>query len=176
MHPIKKNLRAANWPWYLLSQAESICDSPFCQLLFWATVHFLSMTVLYTYTDKQYYTMSGKGRYQEYLEKKMEGEIQKRGQEQKRRGDLKDLSYILFFPVTLLSLLSFFFCLHFKDDEWHSSGRLLISSMLGRGLDRDCTVLRCYCGGCATPSINYICLEYHLQGAYSETTHGLREQ
>lgn len=106
----------------------------------------------------------------------MEGEKQKRGQKQRGRGDLKDLTYIIFSPCALPFSPVLFFGLHFKDDEWHSGGRLLISSMLGRGLDRDCTVLQCYCAGCATLSINYICLEDHLQGARSGTTHGLREQ
>lgn len=50
------------------------------------------------------YILSGKARYKEYLEEKMEGKIQKRRQ----RGDLKDFSHILLFPVLLLSLLSFF--------------------------------------------------------------------
>lgn len=39
----------------VLSQAENIWDSPFCQLLFWATLHFLSMAVDCNHTDKQLY-------------------------------------------------------------------------------------------------------------------------
>lgn len=37
----------------------------------------------------------------------MEGEIQKRGQKQRRRGDLKDFSHSFFPPMLPHSLLSF---------------------------------------------------------------------
>lgn len=178
MHLIKKKkLRAANWPWYLefylrlRTYVIHLSASSYSGLQY-----IFSAWPCTAPTPTNNYILSGKVRYQEYLEEKMEGKIQKRGQKWRQRGDLKDFSHILFFPLCFSFLSCLFFCLHFKDDEWHSGGRLLISSVLGRGLDRDCTVLQCYCGGCTTPSINYICLEYHLQGARSWTSHGLREQ
>lgn len=168
------NLRAATWPWCLEFYLRLRTYGIHLSASSYSGLHCIFSAWLWTATTPtNNYTMSGKARYQEYLEKKREGERQKKGQKQRPRGNLKDLSHILF-PFSFLSCPVF--GLHFKDDEWHSSGRLLISSMLGRGLDRDYTELQCYCGGCVTPSINYMCLEYHLQGARSWTTHGLREQ
>lgn len=169
-------IKNSNWPWYLefhlrlRTYVSHLSASSYSRL---RCIFSACRCTAFALTNN--YTVSGKARYQEHLEKKLEGEIQKRGQKGWFKGSI---SHSFFFSPLCASPYShvLFPCLHFKDDEWHSDGRLLISSVLGRGLDRDCTVFQRYRGGCATPSINYICLEYHLQGAHSWTTHGLREQ